>query len=423
MSDKEFEIDELESDYGSDEEYDDNDPNVFKIRDPLPPPSASVYTTQELHQLIHEGHIDLSPPYQRAVVWSREKQMTLIESIFRNFYIPPVLFYVRTELDDPDLPVRVCMDGKQRLSSIQAFFDGQIPYKDPVTKKLFYYTVPSSQTGKKLLIPPKYKQIFASKHITCVEFSDIGPAVERDIFQRVQLGMALTAAEKLAAISSPYADWISELDIRHVRGVDDGLNIVLKWDASRGKHFQCIAQLVYCVENLPKRSMPTSVTLAGWLQRPNEPKESLKQEIEQVLKKYWIIASTDHLKQGFTVVRQMVAPVEFIFIGVLIAVLLRCEDEVIAEELLGLRQYVRALHKDNVRSNNRVAGSSWDFIETAAKRHDVEYAWSLTTNGTTGKKRRRGKGDSGDDEYKAKQPATPIKNLGIKPGTRARNGK
>ncbi|KAL5476480.1 hypothetical protein ACEPAI_3337 [Sanghuangporus weigelae] len=67
MSDKEFEIDELESDYGSDEEYDDNDPNVFKIRGPLPPPSASVYTTQELHQLIHEGHIDLSPPYQRGL--------------------------------------------------------------------------------------------------------------------------------------------------------------------------------------------------------------------------------------------------------------------------------------------------------------------------------------------------------------------
>ncbi|KAL5476481.1 hypothetical protein ACEPAI_3338 [Sanghuangporus weigelae] len=324
-----------------------------------------------------------------AVVWSREKQMTLIESIFRNFYIPPVLFYL---------------------------------HKDPVTKKLFYYTVPSSQTGKKLLIPPKYKQIFASKHITCDEFSDIGPAVERDIFQRVQLGMALTAAEKLAAISSPYAEWISELDIRHVRGVDDGLNIVLKWDASRGKHFQCIAQLVYCIENLPKRSMPTSSTLPGWLQKPNEPKESLKQEIEQVLKKYWMIASTDHLKQAFTVVKQMVAPVEFIFIGVLIAVLLRCEDDAIADEVLGLRQYVRALHKDNVRSNNRLAGSSWDFIEMAAKRHDVEYAWSLTTNGTTGKKRRRGKGDTGDDEYKAKQPATPIKNLGIKPGARTSEG-
>lgn len=120
-------------------------------RDPLPPPSACTYTTHELHKLIHEGGVDLSPPYQRgasnflltifsqalttlqsAVVWSREKQITLIESIFRNFYIPPVLFFVReeTELDDaedsPVEPLMVCMDGKQRLSSIQAFFDGQV---------------------------------------------------------------------------------------------------------------------------------------------------------------------------------------------------------------------------------------------------------------------------------------------------------
>jgi len=56
-----------------------------------------------------------------------------------------------------------------------------------------------------------------------VEYHDIDPAQEREIFQRVQLGMTLTAAgsfhlsikdrghltelaEKLQAISSPYAE-------------------------------------------------------------------------------------------------------------------------------------------------------------------------------------------------------------------------
>ena len=82
--------------------------------------------------------------------------------------------------------------------------------KDPITKKQFYYMVPASQAGNRLLIPDKFKQIFAAKQITCgefthgsrrslliinlVEFRDIDASIERDIFQRVQLGVPLTSA-------------------------------------------------------------------------------------------------------------------------------------------------------------------------------------------------------------------------------------
>ena len=36
---------------------------------PLPLPSASVYSTMQLHAMIHEGHIDLNPPYQRGPLY------------------------------------------------------------------------------------------------------------------------------------------------------------------------------------------------------------------------------------------------------------------------------------------------------------------------------------------------------------------
>ncbi|KAI5123694.1 hypothetical protein M0805_001722 [Coniferiporia weirii] len=410
MSDK-IELDELDSDYGDAEEYDE-DPNTFQIRDPLPPPSASVFTTKELHQLIHEGHIDLSPPYQRAVVWKQDKQVALIESIFRNFYIPPVLFFVRPDSEiDSELPLRVCMDGKQRLSSIQAFFDGQIPYKDPVTKKKFYYTVPASQVNKRAAIPPKYKQIFDNKQITCVEFREIAPAIERDIFQRVQMGVTLTTAEKLAAISTPYADWITELDIKHIRA-DDGLGTVIPWDSRRGKHFQNVAQIVYCIEKLPARTEPSTAKLATWLQRVDPPGQQFKQEIESVLNAYWVIASTNSLKKPFSAMKQVVAPVEFVFIGVLLAVLSDCSDEVKSAEVLNLRQYVRTQHKD-IRANNRVIASMWDFIELAKKRLAIDGGVSTAANL---KKRRRGQGD--EDDYRS----TPVKSLGAVSKTRAKAG-
>lgn len=37
--------DELDDEYDSDDE----DPNVFRIRNPLSPPHAKIYTTRELH--------------------------------------------------------------------------------------------------------------------------------------------------------------------------------------------------------------------------------------------------------------------------------------------------------------------------------------------------------------------------------------
>lgn len=58
------------------------------------------------------------------IVWSETKQTQLINSVFHNFYIPPVIFAVHK--DDEGEDVRVCVDGKQRLTSIQKFFDGQV---------------------------------------------------------------------------------------------------------------------------------------------------------------------------------------------------------------------------------------------------------------------------------------------------------
>jgi hypothetical protein len=57
------------------------------------------------------------------VVWPESKMIHLIDSIFRNFYIPPIIFAVQ-KAEEGD--VRVCVDGKQRLTSIQKFFDGQV---------------------------------------------------------------------------------------------------------------------------------------------------------------------------------------------------------------------------------------------------------------------------------------------------------
>ena len=58
------------------------------------------------------------------VVWPTGKQMEIIDSLFHNFYVPPIIFAVMRDEDGEE--VRVCVDGKQRLTSIVKFLDGHV---------------------------------------------------------------------------------------------------------------------------------------------------------------------------------------------------------------------------------------------------------------------------------------------------------
>lgn len=64
------------------------------------------------------------PPYQRKNVWSTRKQQSLLDSLFRRYYIPRlVLREVRTS---PREVLREVVDGQQRITTVQQFFAGEL---------------------------------------------------------------------------------------------------------------------------------------------------------------------------------------------------------------------------------------------------------------------------------------------------------
>jgi hypothetical protein len=67
------------------------------------------------------------PPYQRKSVWSVKKQQSLFDSLFRRFYIPRLV--VREVRLSDDRTVKEIIDGQQRITAIQEFFEGK--YKLP----------------------------------------------------------------------------------------------------------------------------------------------------------------------------------------------------------------------------------------------------------------------------------------------------
>lgn len=61
---------------------------------------------------MHYGEIDLEPEYQRDVVWTEARQEALIDSLFHNYYIPPILFALR--LEDDGSEKRTCSKSQSK---------------------------------------------------------------------------------------------------------------------------------------------------------------------------------------------------------------------------------------------------------------------------------------------------------------------
>lgn len=78
---------------------------------------------------LHEsGSLDLSPRFQRRNRWDRERQSQLIESFMLNVPVPPV--YLAEEARG----VFAVIDGKQRLTAIVQYLNGDFPLKNPQLK-------------------------------------------------------------------------------------------------------------------------------------------------------------------------------------------------------------------------------------------------------------------------------------------------
>ena len=63
------------------------------------------------------------PPYQRKAVWSKKKKQSLMDSLFRRYYIPKLV--IREVRLSDDQAVNEVVDGQQRITTVQEFFDNE----------------------------------------------------------------------------------------------------------------------------------------------------------------------------------------------------------------------------------------------------------------------------------------------------------
>ncbi|QRV94214.1 hypothetical protein RhiJN_22232 [Ceratobasidium sp. AG-Ba] len=340
--------------------------STYTIKNSLKQPTTASYPTDWLAKQMKSGDIKVDPEYQRNVVWSDAKQSKLIDSILRNFYVPPVLFCISE--DSSGNQTRICIDGKQRLTSIRRFLDGLIPHKDG---KLSLYFKQADGTKAVRLLPEPLRKQFRNKTLVCIEYRDLSPIHEREMFQRVQLGMALTTGEQLQSFDGPMAQFAHKM---HSELFDNAhIETPMCLAIERGRGFQNLIQIIACIARLPEYTHATHIQQTKLLQCQGMSTEKIKEiqhKSERALRLLKTIATNSELcSVAFSLPPRVSrnSPVEFCFSVLLIA--MRMDNpgtgpKQLAEAIGEMRAAMRAVHVD-MRSNSAVSGSFWNYITGA----------------------------------------------------------
>lgn len=99
--------------------------------------AKQTWSILEIYQKIKSGKLQLSPEYQRRVIWDKKKQTAFIESLFMGIVVPPIYVVEIPGEDILDGTTYEVVDGKQRLSTIDSFVKNELLLD---SKALEYYS-------------------------------------------------------------------------------------------------------------------------------------------------------------------------------------------------------------------------------------------------------------------------------------------
>lgn len=90
---------------------------------------SNTITVANFYEAYQLDKYNFDPVYQRRSIWTDEKKSFLINSIAKNFPIPPI--FLHQKIDDTTGKTKYdVIDGKQRLTAILEFLNNEIPISD-----------------------------------------------------------------------------------------------------------------------------------------------------------------------------------------------------------------------------------------------------------------------------------------------------
>ena len=87
---------------------------------PLPSYKLTPHTRPADYVLYRRELFELDPPYQRASTWGLSERQDLLKSLLMGLPTGSIVLNMR-----PEHGVRAVVDGKQRIETLRAFYDGE----------------------------------------------------------------------------------------------------------------------------------------------------------------------------------------------------------------------------------------------------------------------------------------------------------
>lgn len=209
---------------------------------------------------IERGSIELQPNFQRQEIWGTPKKRRLIDTILRDWSIPPIFLVV---LEGGRMEV---LDGQQRLAAIRDFVKGEFSVDGRITPEdakiaalhgLFYNNIPDN-----------IKLTFDQYTVRCLRIVDYLPEEPSELFYRLNQPSMLTAGEQRNAFFGPAREQLKELVAYFEHQGNDKESI--GFSNARLAYDDIIARLLFFLE---RRSIAEKSTEATISQRFKEREE------------------------------------------------------------------------------------------------------------------------------------------------------
>lgn len=162
---------------------------------------ATHYTSTVKSLTGLRAKIDIDPEYQRDVVWKIEQNIDFLDSILMGISPNPIILNHDNTIDK-----YICIDGKQRLTTIYGFMSNNIPAY--INGQIVYYTqINITPEVKKMLKNIDNDQVrvmteeertnFQEKKVPMVQYNNLTYDQQVAIFTKIQNGTPLSSIDRL----------------------------------------------------------------------------------------------------------------------------------------------------------------------------------------------------------------------------------
>ena len=161
------------------------------------------FTIEELLDLRRNEMLKANPEYQRGEVWSVTQQKKLIDSVMRGYPIPLIyLQHIQKEVAGLQRNDFEIIDGQQRINAFYYFNEGAYKLFDPIADDRearfpnFLKDQPCPWAQKNFHeLSADLQERFLTTKLAVVKITTDEENEARDLFIRLQAGMALNAQE------------------------------------------------------------------------------------------------------------------------------------------------------------------------------------------------------------------------------------